>query len=271
MGAESGLTIENLTVRYGEATAVAGLTLSVGRGESIAILGANGAGKTTTLKAISRLVPWSAGDIRVDGRSLGGLHAYQVAALGVGHVPEGRRPFPHMSVQENLEVAVTRLDRATRSRRIQDVWDLLPRLAERRKQKAGTLSGGEQQMLALGRAMVRQPSILLLDEPSLGLSPVMTEHIYDALREVLNSGVSLVLVEQNAQVALDLVEVGYTLRLGRVEHQGTSEELRAAGVLRTAYLGDDAQPASADAAAGPGELAERALPRRYDYLWRRQS
>jgi branched-chain amino acid transport system ATP-binding protein len=126
-------------------------------------------------------------------------------------------------------------------------------------------------MLALGRAMVRQPSILLLDEPSLGLSPVMTEHIYDALREVLNSGVSLVLVEQNAQVALDLVGVGYTLRLGRIEHQGTSEELRAAGVLRTAYLGDDAQPAPADAAAGPSDQSERALSRRYDYLWRRQS
>jgi branched-chain amino acid transport system ATP-binding protein len=234
------LNINNLHVKYGNNEVLHGLELAVAKGEIVTILGANGAGKSTTLMTISGLVkPWR-GTIHFDGRELHKLKAHEIVKAGVAQVPEGRRVFNTLSVMENLDLGAftsrdPALDRATRER----IFDLFPVLGERKGQLAGTLSGGEQQMLAIGRALMAQPRILLLDEPSLGLAPLLVKAIFDTLREINRTGVTIVLVEQNARAALKLAHRGYVMELGRLVIEDSAEALLANPEVQKAYLGGD--------------------------------
>ena len=232
------LTVEGLRAGYGAVEALHGVDLRVEPGEVVALLGANGAGKTTSLRAISGLLPPTAGDVRLDGASLRGLPPHEVVARGLVQVPEGRRLFATLTVRENLDTgAFTRRDAAAigESRRL--VHRLFPVLAERERQLAGTLSGGEQQMLAIGRALMADPRVLLLDEPSLGLSPILVRTIFAALREINARGVTVLLVEQNARAALRLAHRSYVLVTGRVALEGASGALLDDPAVRAAYLG----------------------------------
>jgi branched-chain amino acid transport system ATP-binding protein len=231
------LEVADLHVRYGEMEAVRGVSFAVRGGEAVAILGANGAGKTTTLKALMGLVPIAGGRIVLEGRSLDRLPPWKRAEAGIAWAPEGRRVFADLTVEENLCAGGYRLGASARRGLLPEVYALFPRLAERRTQLARTLSGGEQQMLALGRAMMARPRLLLVDEASLGLAPIFVERVFDAIRRLVAHGVTLLLVEQNARQSLRVVERAYLLEVGRIVRHGTATELAADPSVRDAYLG----------------------------------
>ena len=233
------LSVKHLSVAYGGIKAVRELSLEVAPGEMVCLIGANGAGKTTTLKAISGLIASHAGSVHFDGHSLTRLPAHEVARRGLALVPEGRGVFPRMSVVENLMMgAYTRNDRVAIARDLDQVYALLPRLIERRVQMAGLLSGGEQQMLALGRAMMARPRLLLLDEPSMGLAPLMVQAVFDIIRQIAAGGVAVLLIEQNAHLALKTCARGYVLENGVITLSGNAAELAANPAVRQAYLGE---------------------------------
>ena len=232
------LRVDGIEVGYGDLTAVGDVSLEVREGEAVALIGANGAGKTTTLRAVSGLLPLRRGRIEFEGQRLDGLTSAQIVARGIAHVPEGRQLFPTMTVLENLELgARTRAARARRDESLGRVFDLFPRLRERRGQLAGTLSGGEQQMCAIGRGLMACPRLLMLDEPSLGLAPVMVKAIFEDLGRINAQGLTILLVEQNVLRSLQLAGRGYVLENGRVTRSGTGPELLASGHIKQAYLG----------------------------------
>jgi branched-chain amino acid transport system ATP-binding protein len=228
--------ISDLEISYGSIAAIKGISLEVKRGEIVTILGSNGAGKTTTMRAISRLIKTKNGSIVFKGHELTRLPAHKVVSLGISHSPEGRRVFNILTVEENLF-----LGSYTKKRVDQEilkwVYDLFPRLKERRSQLAGTLSGGEQQMLAIGRALMSKPELLLLDEPSLGIAPILVKAIFSQIRKIALTGVTVLLVEQNARAALKLANRGYVLEVGKIVHSGPSEELLSSKRIQEAYLG----------------------------------
>ena len=231
------LAVDNLSVSYGDLIAVREVSFHVEPGDCFVLLGANGAGKTSILRAISGLNKPRTGTITSEGRSLVGQTPHEIAGTGIAHVPENRRVFPHLTIEDNLSVSYLKArapcgERAARDR----VYELFPRLLERRKQLAGTLSGGEQQMLAIGRAMMNFPSVLMLDEPSLGLSPLLADTVFERLADIAKSGLTILLVEQNA-IALQLANRGMVLANGRVVLSGAVEALRDSEFVRKAYLG----------------------------------
>jgi branched-chain amino acid transport system ATP-binding protein len=232
------LEIENLQVAYGEIHALRGISLRVGAGEIVALLGNNGAGKTTALKAISGLLVPAAGTIKLAGDSLVRVPPHAIAARGVAHVPEGRRVFSRLSVEDNLTLGAYRRKDGGIAADLEGVFTVFPRLRERREQLAGTLSGGEQQMLAIGRGLMLRPRILLLDEPSMGLAPLVVEQIFDAIRDINREGTTVLLVEQNAFMALEIAARAYVLEQGTVALEGSAEALRADESVRKAYLGE---------------------------------
>ncbi len=228
--------VSDLEVSYGSIAAIKGISLEVRKGEIVAILGANGAGKTTTMRTISQLLKARSGSIRFKGLELTDIPAHKVVKLGISHSPEGRRVFGVLTVEENLMLGAysrKKLNRET----LEWVYELFPRLQERRKQLAGTLSGGEQQMLAIGRALMSEPEMLLLDEPSLGIAPILVKAIFKQIREIARSGVTVLLVEQNAKAALKLADRAYVLDVGKIALSGSSEELLASEKIQEAYLG----------------------------------
>jgi branched-chain amino acid transport system ATP-binding protein len=232
------LDAKGLEVRYGGILALKGISLQVCRGEVVALIGSNGAGKTTTLRSLMRLVPWSAGQATFAGHELGPRTTEEVVDFGISLVPEGRAIFPNLTVLENLELgAFLHRDKKAIAETIEDVVTLFPRLGERMKQEGGTLSGGEQQMLAIGRAMMARPSLLLLDEPSLGIAPNLARQIFEAIRAIAVSGVTVLLVEQNTRLALDVAARGYVLRTGEIAKHGAAKELLEDPMVREAYLG----------------------------------
>jgi branched-chain amino acid transport system ATP-binding protein len=232
------LLVEEIHTYYGAIEALKGISIEVYEGEIVTLIGSNGAGKTTTLRSISGIVPPRKGKIVYQGRDITGLPGHTVASMGIAHSPEGRRIFPRMTVLENLEMgAFTRRDVGAIRSDIDRVYDMFPRLKERAKQKAGTMSGGEQQMLAMGRALMAQPTVLLLDEPSLGLAPVIVDKIYEIIREINQQGVTILLVEQNANYALDVSARGYVLETGKVALTDKSASLRTDERVKAAYLG----------------------------------
>ena len=232
------LELRRLTVRYGALTALRGLDLQVRQGELVALLGANGAGKSTTLRAISRLVGAAAGQVLWRGADLAGLRTHRTVRLGIGHCPEGRRVLARQTVATNLELgAWLRRDRAGIATDLERCYGLFPRLAERRRQLAGNLSGGEQQMLAIARALMGRPSLLLLDEPSLGLAPKLVAEVMAALAALHSDGLSMLLVEQNATAALEIADRGVVLESGSISLEGSATTLLADEGLRASYLG----------------------------------
>jgi len=232
------LTLESVAAGYGDLLAIRSISLEIRAGECVALIGANGAGKTTTLRAIAGLVPLRAGRVVFDGRSLVGLDPRRIVALGLAHVPEGRQVFPSLSVLENLAMGAQSPDaRAARRTSLEEVFALLPRLKERERQVAGTLSGGEQQMLAIGRGLMARPRLLLLDEPSLGLAPLAVRSILQIVATVNRQGTTILLVEQNVRRALDLCHRGYLVENGAVTLAGSREELLRSDHVRQAYLG----------------------------------
>ncbi len=233
------LTIEDLHVAYGKVEVLRGVSLEVAEGEIVALLGANGAGKTTTLRTISGLVRGRQGRILLSGADITRLRAHQVVARGLGHVPEGRRIFGPLSVEENLRLGgyLLRRDAAEVERRIAASYTLFPRLAERRGQLAGTLSGGEQQMLAIARALMLEPRLLVLDEPSMGLAPKLVRAIFAIIQRIRTQGTSVLLVEQNARQALRIADRAYVLESGRIALSGPAAALAADPRVRAAYLG----------------------------------
>ncbi len=233
------LEVKGLEVSYGAIKALRGVSLSVGKGEAVALIGANGAGKTSTLRAVSGMLKPQAGTITLRGENLVGLKSNQVVPKGLAHAPEGRGIFPNLTVQENLDLgAYLRRDDAGIKADGEKCFGYFPRLAERRTQLAGTLSGGEQQMLAISRALMSRPTLLLLDEPSLGLAPQVTQTIFKILRDVNAQGTSVLLVEQNAHLALGLAQWAYVLETGEVAMEGTGRALLASEDIRKAYLGE---------------------------------
>ena len=232
------LQLQGLSVRYGSVQALSGIDLTVHQGELVTLLGSNGAGKSSTLRAVSALVPAS-GRILWRGGDLAGLPAHRIVRLGIGHCPEGRRVISSQSVLANLELgAYLRRDRAGISADLERCYTLFPRLAERRSQLAGALSGGEQQMLAIARALMGQPELLMLDEPSLGLAPKLVGEVMEALAQLHRDGLTILLVEQNAQAALEIADRGCVLEAGRLTLQGSARQLLANPSLRAAYLGE---------------------------------
>jgi len=231
------LRLDSLQAGYGDLTAVRDVSLDVRPGEVVALIGGNGAGKTTTLRAITGLLPLRRGSVEFAGERLDGLTSAQVVARGIAHVPEGRQLFPSMTVRENLELGGARLPRGKRADALERVFALFPRLREREGQLAGTLSGGEQQMCAIGRGLMAGPRLLLLDEPSLGLAPVMVKLIFENLAAINGAGTTILLVEQNVARALHLSHRGYVIENGRIVLSGTREELQQSPHVREAYLG----------------------------------
>ena len=233
------LALERLEVAYGGIRAVKGIDLEVAQGEMVCLIGANGAGKSTTLRAITGLVHAAAGRIRYDGQEIGGLRVHEIARRGLAMVPEGRGVFPQLTIEENLGMgAYARRDRAAVKADQEHAYHLFPRLHERRAQTAGTLSGGEQQMLAIARALMSRPRLLLLDEPSMGLAPLMVERIFEVIRAIAAEGVTLLLVEQNARLALEVSHRGYVLDGGLITISGPAAELLGDPRIREAYLGE---------------------------------
>ena len=237
-GDEVLLRVEDIHTFYGSIEALKGISLEVKQGEIVTLIGSNGAGKSTTLRSISGIVPPKTGHIAFQGVEITGLPGHEVAALGIAQSPEGRRIFPRMTVRENLEMgAFTRRDSAGVREDIERVYSLFPRLQERERQKGGTMSGGEQQMLSIGRALMAEPRLLLLDEPSMGLAPVLVERIYETIAEINQQGTTILLVEQNANYALDLSKRGYVLETGTVAVADESAKLRENPEVQKAYLG----------------------------------
>ncbi len=234
------LQVQDVHTYYGHVHALKGISLSVAPGEIVALIGANGAGKSTTLRTISGLLRPKQGQITIAGQPVVGMPAHRIVFLGVSHSPEGRKIFPTLTVNENLNMGAYVLGnaRARIEEHREKVFVLFPRLKERRTQLAGTLSGGEQQMLAMGRALMSDPKLLLLDEPSLGLAPLLVKAIFDTVREINKSGVTILLVEQNARAALKLATTGYVLETGSIVLSGPAQQLLADERVRKAYLGE---------------------------------
>ncbi len=235
------LEIRGLRVAYGGIVAVKGVDLQVGAGELVCVIGANGAGKTTTLKAIAGLLPRTAGSIRFEGEDTAGLASHQLASRGLALVPEGRGIFGRLTVMENLEMGAYLRERGAARRDLESVLALMPRLAERRRQTGGTLSGGEQQMLAIGRALMSRPKLLLLDEPSMGLAPALVQRIFEIVLGAAREGVTILLVEQNARLALELASRAYVMEGGNIALSGEARALLADPRVREAYLGEAAE------------------------------
>ena len=232
------LSVNSATVRYGNVEAIREISIEVPEGAVVALIGSNGAGKTTTLRLISGLVRPSAGTVTYEGRPIHAMAPEEINRIGIAHVPEGRRVFPQMTVLENLEMgAYLRRDPAGVKRDLDEVFARFPRLHERARQHAGTMSGGEQQMLAMGRALMSGPKVILMDEPSLGLSPILCQEIARIIRDVHQAGRTIVLVEQNARLALALAQIGYVLETGRVVLHGPAAELRDDEAVKHTYLG----------------------------------
>jgi branched-chain amino acid transport system ATP-binding protein len=234
------LELDNVHTYYGNIHALKGVSIAVEKGEIVCLIGSNGAGKSTTLKTISGLLQPRRGEVRLEGRKISDLPAYKVVERGVSQSPEGRKIFPRMTVRENLEMgAFARNDAAGVRADMERVLELFPRLRERLTQKAGTMSGGEQQMLAIGRALMARPAILLLDEPSMGLSPVLVDQIFDIVKEINAQGTTILLVEQNALKALDISARGYVLQTGEIVLHDNAAALRQNELVRKAYLGEE--------------------------------
>ncbi|CAH0174333.1 MULTISPECIES: ABC transporter ATP-binding protein [Peribacillus] len=232
------LKIEDINVYYGNIQALKGISLSINEGEIVTLIGANGAGKSTMLKSISGLLKPKQGKIIYEGQSIGGKAAQSIVKMGISHVPEGRRVFANMTVEENLQLgAYLRKDKAGIKQDMEKVYELFPRLLERLKQQSGTLSGGEQQMLAMGRALMAKPRLLLLDEPSMGLAPLLVKQIFNIIEEINKTGTTILLVEQNANLALSIADRAYVVETGRIVLSGKSEELTASEEIKNAYLG----------------------------------
>lgn len=232
------LTVKDLEVYYDAIHAIKGISFEVNEGEIVTLIGANGAGKTTTLHAVSGLLKPRAGMVEFCGENLVSAKPYKIVGMGLSHVPEGRRVFSQLTVKENLQMgAYSRKDISEVEEDYDKILTLLPRLKERRKQVAGTLSGGEQQMLAIGRALMADPKMLLLDEPSMGLSPLLVQEIFKIIQDVNKSGVTVLLVEQNAKMALEIAQRAYVLETGKVVMQGSASELANKPEVRKAYLG----------------------------------
>lgn len=232
------LKVENLHVYYGAIHALKGISIHVPKGKIVTLIGANGAGKSTTLRTLSGLLKPSEGKIFLEGKEIQRLPAQDIVRLGMSQVPEGRRVFSHMSVRENLDLgAYIRNDKAGIQEDMERVFDRFPRLLEREKQLAGTLSGGEQQMLAMGRALMSRPHLLLLDEPSMGLAPLLVKEIFNIVREINQTGTTVLLVEQNANMALAIADYAYVLETGKVKLEGKAEDLADSAEVRAAYLG----------------------------------
>ena len=232
------LEIQHVTAGYGHFTALWDVSLRVDAGEAVAVVGPNGAGKTTLLRVISGLIPTRSGTFGVEGTSLTGLAAHQIVAHGIAHVPEGRRLFPALTVADNLKMgAFLPAARAHHAESLERVYSLFPVLAERRTQRAGSMSGGEQQMLAIGRALMSRPKLILLDEPSMGLAPVMVLRLFDLIRRVRAEGYTILVVEQNVRQVLKLVDRAYLLEVGRIRMEGRAAELAEQDFVRKAYMG----------------------------------
>lgn len=232
------LGVRNLHVHFGVIHALKGISLTVNDGEIVTLIGANGAGKTTTLRTISGLKKPTSGEIILDGVDITNTSAQERVKMGISHVPEGRRVFSNMTVLENLELgAYLRKDKEEIAKDLKKVFDLFPVLADRRKQLAGTLSGGEQQMLAIGRALMSRPKILLLDEPSMGLAPLLVQEIFNIIKDVNSNGTTVLLVEQNARMALQIAHRAYVIETGRIVLSGTGAELMESEEIKKAYLG----------------------------------
>ncbi len=230
------LNIENLNVYYGKIHALKDISFSVPKGEIVALIGANGAGKSTTLKTISGMLRSKTGSITFDGESITHTESYKLVSKGLAHVPEGRRIFLQMTVLENLEMGAYINGKGLRTN-LEDVFNRFPRLLHRKNQVAGTLSGGEQQMLAMGRALMSRPKLLMLDEPSMGLAPILVDQIFDIIRELHAGGTTILLVEQNAGKALEIADHAYVLESGRIVLSGTGAELSESPEVKKAYLG----------------------------------
>lgn len=232
------LGVENINVFYGDAQALWDVSFTVNRDEIAILVGSNGAGKSTTLKAISGLVPPVTGEIRFEGTRIDRVQAYRIVEMGIAHIPEGRRLWPGLSVRENLELgAYIKAARSARRETMEWVFKLFPRLEERMSQLAGTLSGGEQQMLAIGRGLLSKPKLLILDEPSLGLAPILVDEVLETIQKINRQGVTILLIEQNVNRALTISTRCYVLELGRIVLAGTGKELLADERIKTAYLG----------------------------------
>ena len=231
------LKVDNINVYYGSIHAIKDISFEVCRGQIVTLIGANGAGKSTTLQTVSGLLHSKTGSIEFLGKSLAGVAPHRIVEHGLAHVPEGRRVFLQMSVEENLEMGAYTRPRSEISDSIADVYSRFPRLKERRKQIAGTLSGGEQQMLAMGRALMSKPQLLMLDEPSMGLSPILVDQIFDIIKELHRAGTTILLVEQNAQMALSIADRAYVLESGKIVLSGSGAELLESEQVKKAYLG----------------------------------
>lgn len=233
------LEVKDLEVYYGMIQAIKGVSFQVGQGEVIALIGANGAGKTTILHTVTGLLSPKKGSVVFEGQEVTKIPAHKIVSLGMAHVPEGRRVFAELSVYENLKMgAYTRKDKSEIEENLQKIYERFPRLKERKNQMAGTLSGGEQQMLAMGRALMSQPKIILMDEPSMGLSPILVNEIFDIIQEVSKSGTTVLLVEQNAKKALSIADRAYVLETGRIALEGRAEDLLRDDSIKKAYLGE---------------------------------
>jgi branched-chain amino acid transport system ATP-binding protein len=232
------LKLSNITVHYGTAEAIKDITIGIEEGAVVSVIGANGAGKSTILKAISGLIPLYSGEIEFMGKEINGMPINKIVGFGIAHVPEGRKLFPYMSVMANIKLgAFLRKDKAGILTDLEKVFKLFPRLKERRNQKAGSLSGGEQQMLAIGRALMAKPKLLLMDEPSLGLAPVVIDHLADTILEINTSGISVLLVEQNAGLVTKVSQKCYVIEVGKVVLEGDMKELMTNDSVRRAFLG----------------------------------
>ncbi len=231
------LNVENIQVYYGAIHAIRGVSFHVNEGEVVTLIGANGAGKSTILKTVSGLLRPKSGSITFDGTDITQIPPHKLIPMGLAHVPEGRRIFQQMTVEENLEMGAFTQPKAGVAEDLEKVFELFPRLQERRRQIAGTLSGGEQQMLAMGRALMSHPKLLMLDEPSMGLAPILVEQIFDIIRSLHRTGTTILLVEQNAQMALSVADRAYVLETGEITLTGTGDELIHSDDIRKAYLG----------------------------------
>lgn len=233
------LEVKDLEVYYGVIQAIKGVSFHVDQGEVIALIGANGAGKTTILHTVTGLLSPKKGSVYFEGKEITKMPAHKIVSLGMAHVPEGRRVFAELSVYENLKMgAYTRKDRSEIEETLEKVYERFPRLKERRNQMAGTLSGGEQQMLAMGRALMSKPKIILMDEPSMGLSPILVNEIFDIIQEVSDSGTTVLLVEQNAKKALSIADRAYVLETGKISIEGKAKDLLEDDSIKKAYLGE---------------------------------
>ncbi|MFE9933543.1 ABC transporter ATP-binding protein [Streptomyces sp. NPDC005533] len=234
------LKVEDLKVAYGKIEAVKGISFEVNEGEIVCLVGTNGAGKTTTLRTLSGLIKPKSGSVTFDGKPLASVPAHKIVSLGLAHSPEGRHIFPRLTIAENLQLgAFLRTDKEGIEKDIERAYEMFPILGERRKQAAGTLSGGEQQMLAMGRALMSQPKLLMLDEPSMGLSPLMMQKIMATIKDLKAAGMTILLVEQNAQAALSLADHAHVMEIGKVVLSGTGRDLLHNEDVRKAYLGED--------------------------------